>query len=53
MEMFKKLDTVSTPEDDENMKNEMNTFLQNDLGINIDDFKEQFEEMNKTISNVD
>jgi hypothetical protein len=53
MEMFKKLDTVSTPEDDENMKNEMNTFLQNDLGINIDDFKEQFEEINKTISGVD
>ena len=53
MEMFNKIDTSSTPEDNDKLKEEMNTFLQNDLGINIDDFKEQFEEINKTISGVD
>ena len=53
MEMFNKMDTSSTPEDNDKLKEEMNTFLQNDLGINIDDFKEQFEEINKTISGVD
>jgi hypothetical protein len=50
MEMMQKLDKSSTPEDTENLKQEMNTFLQNDLGIDINSFNEQLEEVTQNFS---
>jgi hypothetical protein len=33
-----------------NLKQEMNTFLQNDLGIDMNSFTEQIDEMTKNLS---
>ena len=50
MEIMQKLDKTSTSDDAENLKQEMNTFLKNDLGIDMNDFTEQIEEMAKNMS---
>jgi hypothetical protein len=50
MEIMQKLDKSSTPDDAENLKEEMSTFLKNDLGIDMNDFTQQIEEMSKKIS---
>ena len=47
MEIMQKLDKSSTPEDAENLKQEMNTFLQNDLGLDMNSFNEQLDEVTK------
>jgi hypothetical protein len=58
MEIMQKLDKSTTPGDADNLKEEMNTFLKNDLGIDMSNFTEQIEEMSKkmaedTIDKVD
>jgi hypothetical protein len=50
MEIMQKLDKTSTPGDADNLKDEMNTFLKNDLGIDMNDFTQQMEEMTKNLS---
>jgi len=50
MNLMQKLDKTSTPDDAESLKQEMNTFLQNDLGIDIDSFNQKIEEVTKKIS---
>jgi hypothetical protein len=50
MDIIQKLNTSSTPEDAENLKQEMNSFLQTDLGVDINSFNDQIEEMTKKIS---
>ena len=50
MELIQKLDKTSTPEDTESLKTEMNTFLQNDLGIDMVSFNQQMEDVSKQIS---
>jgi hypothetical protein len=50
MEIMQKLDKSSTPNDADNLKNEMNTFLKNDLGIDMNNFTQQLEEMTKKLS---
>jgi hypothetical protein len=47
---MQKLNNTSTPGDTENLKEEMNTFLKNDLGIDMNEFTEQIEEMTKKMS---
>jgi hypothetical protein len=49
MGLLQKMDKTSTPEDNEILKQEMNTFLQNDLGIDMNNFNEQLEEVTKKI----
>lgn len=53
MEMMQKLNNTTSPDDAENLKKEMNTFLQNDLGIDINSFNEQLEEVTKNFSEPD
>lgn len=50
MEIMQKLNKTSSPDDAENLKQEMNTFLQNDLGIDMNSLNQQIEEMTKKIS---
>jgi len=50
MEIMQKLDKTSTPGEADNLKDEMNTFLKNDLGIDMNDFTQQIEEMTKNLS---
>ena len=49
MEIMQKLDKSSTTGDAEDLKEEMNTFLKNDLGIDMNDFTQQMEEMSKKL----
>lgn len=49
MEIMQKLDKSSSTGDAENLKEEMNTFLKNDLGIDMNDFTQQMEEMSKKL----
>ena len=58
MGIMQKLDKSTTPVDAENLKEEMNSILKNDLGIDMSNFTEQIEEMTKkmaeeTIDKVD
>ena len=50
MEIMQKLDKTNTPDDADNLKEEMNTFLKNDLGIDMSDFTKQMEEMTKKMT---
>jgi len=50
MDIMQKLDKTSTPGDAENLKEEMNTFLKNDLGIDMSEFAEKIEEMTKNLN---
>ena len=50
MGIMQKLNKTSTPDEADNLKQEMNSFLQNDLGIDMNSFNEQLEEMTKKIS---
>jgi hypothetical protein len=49
MEIMQKLDKSSSSGDAEDLKEEMNTFLKNDLGIDMNDFTQQMEEMSKKL----
>jgi hypothetical protein len=50
MEIMQKLDKSSTSGDADNLKEEMNTFLKNDLGIDMNNFTQQLEEMSNKLS---
>ena len=50
MELMQKMDKSSSIEDADLLKQEMNTFLQNDLGIDITSFNNQLDEATKKFS---
>lgn len=52
MDMIQKLTKTSTLDDPDKLKQEMNSFLQNDMGIDINNFNEQLEEITQKISKL-
>jgi hypothetical protein len=49
MEMMKRLETVTNDADADALKAEMDTFLQNEAGINMNDLNKQMEEVTKQL----
>lgn len=52
MELMQKLEKTETPEDAIALKNEMDTFLQAELGINITKLNEQLEQVTNNFNNL-
>lgn len=50
--MLNKLDTVETDEDAEKLKGEMDSYLQNELGVDVGKLNQQLEEAQNKMSNI-
>jgi hypothetical protein len=47
LEMMQRLDQAQTPTDADVLKKEMDEFLQNELGLNVNELNEQIDEVTK------